>query len=77
MPESFLTPAQLAEKYPISRSTLYSACQEGLLPHYRIPAKRGSRGKYIVKESEFLAWLEANRQESLDLADDGELQHIS
>lgn len=76
MPETFLTPAQLAEKYPISRSTLYSACQEGLLPHYRIPAKRGSRGKYIVKESEFLAWLETNRQESLDLADDGELQHI-
>ena len=76
MPESFLTPAQLAEKYPISRSTLYSACQEGLLPHYRIPAKRGSRGKYIVKESEFLAWLEANRQESMDLADDGDLRHI-
>ena len=76
MAESFLTPAQLAKKYPISRSTIYSVCQDGLLPHYRIPAKRGSRGKYIVKESEFLAWLEANRQESRDLADDGELLHI-
>jgi hypothetical protein len=59
-----LTPAQLAGKYPVSRSTIYSACQEGLLAHYRLPAKKGARGKYLVKETDFLAWLESNRHEA-------------
>jgi excisionase family DNA binding protein len=59
-----MTPAGLAKKYPVSRSTLYSACQEGLLPHYRLPAKKGKRGKYLIKESDFLAWLESNRHEA-------------
>ena len=65
---NLLTPAQLADKYPVSRSMIYSACQEGLLPHYRVPAKRGARGKYLIAESDFLAWLESNRHESDDEA---------
>ena len=73
---SFLTPAQLAKKYPVSRSTLYSACQDGLLPHYRVPAKRGKRGKYLIKESDFLAWLEENRHEGAAADDDGELTFL-
>lgn len=31
--EVFLTPAQIAGKYPVSKSTVYSACQDGLIPH--------------------------------------------
>ena len=59
-----LTPAQLATKHPISRSTIYSACQDGLLPHYRVPAKKGQRGKYLIAEAEFLAWLASTRHEA-------------
>jgi len=35
-----------------------------LLPHYRIPSKKGSRGKFLISEADFLAWLEANRHEA-------------
>lgn len=59
-----LTPAQYAKKYPVSRSTIYSACQDGLLAHYRVPAKRGKKGKYLIAESDFVAWLESNRREA-------------
>jgi excisionase family DNA binding protein len=58
-----LTPAQLAAKYPVSLSTLYSACKDGLIPHYRVPARKGrkGKGKYLIKEEDFVAWLEKNK----------------
>jgi excisionase family DNA binding protein len=56
------TPAQLAKEYPVSKSTIYSACQDGLLPHYRVPSRKGVRGKYLIKLADFLAWLESNRK---------------
>ena len=73
---SFLTPAQIADQYPVSKSTIYSACQDGLLPHYRLPARRGRRGKYLIKVADFLAWLEAHRREAGNAEDDGPLTHI-
>ncbi|WP_439621948.1 helix-turn-helix domain-containing protein [Gemmata sp.] len=57
-------PAWYAEHYPVSLSTLYSACQDGLLAHYRIPAKKGKRGKYLIKLSDFITWLESYRHEA-------------
>ena len=69
---NLLTIAQLTLKYPVSKSTLYSACQEGLLPHYRIPAKKGAKGKYLIKLADFLAWLESNRHEG-DTEDEQEV----
>lgn len=71
----FLTPAQLAKDYPVSKSTLYSAMKDGLLPFYRIPSKRGARGKYLVKLSDFLSWLESNRHEG-GATEDGELTFL-
>ena len=59
-----LTPVQLAKKFPVSRSSIYSACQDGLLSHYRVPAKRGKKGKYLIKLADFEAWLESNRHEA-------------
>lgn len=53
-----LSPAGIDAKYSISRSTVYAACRAGMLPHYRVPAKKGARGKYLVKEVDLLAWLE-------------------
>lgn len=69
----FHTPAQLAKDYPVSKSTIYSACQDGLLPYYRVPAKRG---KYLIELSDFLSWLESNRREAGDAPDDEQLSII-
>jgi len=75
-PDDFRTPAQLVLMYPVSLSTIYSACQEGLLAFYRLSAKRGKRGKYLIRLADFLAWLEANRHEVGEVEEDGPLQHI-
>lgn len=58
----YLTPVQIAERYPLSKHTVYAACQGGLLTHYRIPSKKGNRGKYLIAEADFLAWLESNKR---------------
>lgn len=55
---AMLSPAKISTEYLISRSTVYAACRSGMLPHYRVPAKKGARGKYLVKEVDLLAWLE-------------------
>ena len=73
---NLMTPAQLAEKYPVSRSTIYAACRTGL-PHYRVPAKKGKRGKYLIKEDEFLVWLETNRYEPRVVRDDEQLTYLA
>lgn len=56
-------PAHYAENWPVSRSTLYGAMKDGLLPFYRLPSRRGRKGKYLIKMADFLAWLESNRHE--------------
>lgn len=57
----FLTPAQICAKYPVSRSTIYAACRSGLLAHYRVPARKGAKGKYLIKEEDLSTWLESFR----------------
>ena len=72
----FRTPAQLAEKYTwTSRSAIYGAMKDGLLPYYRFPSGKGKKGKLLVKEAEFLAFVESTRTEGAQ-ADDGPLRHI-
>lgn len=74
---NILTPAQLVKKYPVvSRSLIYAACLSGTLPHYRLTAKQGRRGKYAIKEDDFLAWLETNRRESGTVKDDEQLTYL-
>ncbi|MBA4190654.1 MAG: hypothetical protein C0467_21930 [Planctomycetaceae bacterium] len=63
-PTDLKTPAQLSKKYPVSRSSLYGACADRLLPHYRIPSKKGKRGKCLISEADFIAWMNANRHEA-------------
>jgi len=60
----FMTPAQLVKKYPVSKSTIYEAARSGALAHYRIAAKRGARGKYLIKLADFIVWLEGNRHDA-------------
>jgi Helix-turn-helix domain len=72
----FLTPADIAGNYPVSRSALYAACRDGLLPYYRVPSRKGARGKYLIKEEDLLAWLESLRIEGCGPEDDGPLEHI-
>ena len=53
-----LSPARITRRFDVSRSTVYAACRSGLLPHYRVPARQGARGKYLIKEADLQAWLE-------------------
>lgn len=59
-----LSAAVVARRYGVSRSTIYTACLEGTLPHYRVPAKPGARGKYLVREADVAAWIESFRVSS-------------
>jgi hypothetical protein len=54
-----MAPGDITAKYAISRSAVYAACQSGLLAHYRVPARRGAKGKYLVREADLVAWLES------------------
>jgi hypothetical protein len=72
-----LTIAQVAMKYPVSKFLLYSACQEGLLPQYRVVAKKGRRGKYLLKEEDVVAGLEAQRHEAVVIQEDGPLKYLN
>jgi hypothetical protein len=66
---ALLSPKQIAEKYPfVSRSLLYLWCEEGL-PHLRLGAKN-RRGKILIDEQDFLAFLETKKVTSR--ADDGD-----
>jgi hypothetical protein len=58
----FLTTGQLVKKYPFaSLSLVYAACKAGRLPHYRVGKTPGRRGKYVIREADFLAWVESCR----------------
>lgn len=61
MADVFLTPKQISEQYPVGLSAVYAACTHGGLAHYRLPAASGRPGKYLVRQSDFLAWLEGCR----------------
>jgi hypothetical protein len=54
-----MSPGDITAKYAISRSTVYAACQSGLLDHYRVPARRGAKGKYLIREADLVGWLES------------------
>jgi hypothetical protein len=58
----FLTPAEIVGKYPVvSLSLLYAALKSGAIPHYRLRTRKSTRGKYAVRECDFLSWLEGQR----------------
>jgi hypothetical protein len=60
-PPDMLTPRVVEKRYSVSRSTLYAACRTGQLPHYRVPARKGGRGKYLFRPADVLSWLDALR----------------
>lgn len=60
-PPDMLTPRVVEKRYSVSRSTLYAACRTGQLPHYRVPARKGGRGKYLFRPTDVLNWLDALR----------------
>ena len=55
---------------------VYAACKDGLLSHYRVPSRPGRRGKYVLRETDVLTWLEGYRHEAGDVEDDGPLRHV-
>lgn len=57
-----LTPKQVAERLGVSDSLIYEWCSEGTLPHYRF-GRKGRRGRILIAEAEFEAFLASCRQE--------------
>jgi excisionase family DNA binding protein len=70
-----LTPKQAAARIGVSDSLIYEWCSSGLLPHYRF-GRRGRRGKILIDEAEFDAFLASCRQETRPRAQVPPLNHI-
>ncbi len=71
-----LTVQQAAEQISVSESLVYEWCAEGVLPHYRF-GRKGRRGRILIDETEFAAFLAGCRQEvRQDTASMPELRHI-
>jgi Helix-turn-helix domain len=58
--DDLLTPAECSEALQgrVSRSTIYAACQDKFLKHYRVKASPRARGKLLVRRSDLMAWFE-------------------
>jgi len=70
-----LTPKQAAARIGVSDSLIYEWCAAGLLPHYRF-GKPGRRGKILIEDKEFDAFLAACRQEARPQTAVPPLKHI-
>ena len=57
-----LTPKQAARRLGVSDSLIYEWCAEGVLTHYRF-GRKGRRGRILIDETEFEAFLAGCRQE--------------
>ncbi|HLN26917.1 MAG TPA: helix-turn-helix domain-containing protein [Gemmataceae bacterium] len=72
-----LTPKQAAARIGVSDSLIYEWCSNGALPHYRFGRNVGKRGKILIEETEFEAFLARCRQEGRqDAAPLPPLKHI-
>jgi predicted site-specific integrase-resolvase len=63
------TPKQLAERAGVSTNLIYGWCQAGLLPHLRLGAP-GKRGKILITEEDWAAFLAAHRVVGSGLRED-------
>jgi excisionase family DNA binding protein len=71
-----LTVKEAAQRLGISESLVYEWCAEGVLPHYRF-GRNGRRGRILIDETEFAAFLAGCRQERRkDALSMPELRHI-
>jgi excisionase family DNA binding protein len=71
-----LTPKQAAERIGVSDSLIYEWCTSGLLAHYRF-GRPGRRGKILIEEAEFDAFLASRRQEARPQTESPPLKHIN
>ncbi|HJT78174.1 MAG TPA: helix-turn-helix domain-containing protein [Gemmataceae bacterium] len=58
-----LTVMQAAERASVSSSLVYEGCAAGMFPHHRF-GRKGRRGKILIDETEFAAFLASCRQEA-------------
>lgn len=74
--EKLLTIKQLCQEYPcISKSMLYQWTESRELTHYRLGG-RGRRGRIVIDESDFIAFLASRRIEADDLPTGVSLPHL-
>ena len=70
-----LTVKQICEKYPyVSESLVYLWIEERQLPHYRLGGK-GKRGRIVVNETDFLAFLASRKVEAGQLRPEVKFTH--
>lgn len=70
-----LTVKQLCEKYPyLSPSLVYSWIEQRQLPHYRLGGK-GRRGRIVIDEADFAAFLACRKVESGQLRPEFKFNH--
>src|SRR5205807_319826 len=70
-----LTPAECAERARSSVSLVYAWCRAGVLTHYRL-GRPGKRGRIVIDEQDFEAFLATMKQTEPPADDDGELKWI-
>lgn len=57
LPTDLLTPKEVAARFRLSRETVYDACRNSLLRHYRLQSDPGRRGKLLIREADVRDWL--------------------
>jgi excisionase family DNA binding protein len=72
-----LTVKQAAQKAGVSSNTVYAWCEDRLLTHFRLAARRGRRGKILIDEQDLDAYLESCRVEAGGHAPPARLRHIT
>ena len=60
-PGDILSIPQALQLMPIGRTTLYSLCESGALPHYRVQVPGSRRGRVLVARRDLEAFLESAR----------------
>jgi excisionase family DNA binding protein len=61
--EEFLTAAEAAEQTGMSVSSIYEACKNRRLAHYKMSG-RGRRGKVLIRPADLQAFIESQRVEA-------------
>jgi len=69
------TVKRLAERHSVSRAMIYVWVEERRFPVYRIGA-RGRRGRILIDDEAFVAFLDTQRVEAGPIQPSGPLMHI-
>ena len=70
-----MTPEEASARGRVSVSLIYAWCKAGALPHYRL-GRAGKRGKIVIDEGDFDAFLEQMKVSGPEQEDQSDLKYI-